>query len=340
MSPPKYSFIIPTYNRAGELRELLPTLVNLTDSPSFELLVVDDGSTDETEDVVQLYSNQINLKYLHQKNQGPGAARNYGMRNAEGTYFIFVDSDCLLPEDYLVKIDQFIQKFSPDAFGGPDTFNDSFSPIQKAINYSMTSFLGTGGTRGSRKSVGRFYPRSFNMGLHRNVYEKIGNFNSLRHGQDMDYSARIYEAGFEVSLIPDAFVYHKRRTSLRKFFKQIYNWGVARINLSNIHKGLLKPIHLAPALIVTSGIIITMLTLADWLPMWILYIMIITALAVALVAFSQSLSIYRNLKVAILSVVTLFVQVLAYGLGTLSGLIQTHLFNKSEGKGFVKDYYK
>ncbi len=337
----KYSLIIPTFNRSEEIKELILSL-NQLENPNkilFELIIVDDGSTDDTAQFIQ--SCQIDssfpIQYFHQKNKGPGAARNLGMDNARGEYFIFIDSDCIVPPQYLQKLDQFINQFNPDAFGGPDTYHPSFSPLLKAINYSMTSFIGTGGTRGSKKSIGKFYPRSFNMGFHKKVYEKIGGFNALRHGQDMDFSARIYQAGFNVALIPEAFVYHKRRTSLKKFYKQIFNWGIARINLSNLHQGFLKPVHLIPALMIVFGLILLVLT---FLFPVLLFLMIFPIILLSLIAFFQSFFEYRNLKVSFLSIITLFTQILAYGLGTLSGLYQRFIKRKKESKGFTKNYYQ
>jgi len=256
---------------------------------------------------------------------------------ANGEYFIFVDSDVMLPDDYLMKIEEALLQNEFDAFGGPDTYHPSFSPLLKAINYSMTSFIGTGGTRGSEKSVAKFYPRSFNMGIHKNVFDKIGGMNKLRHGQDMDFSARIYKAGFKVGLIPDAFVYHKRRTSLRRFFKQIFNWGVARINLSRLHKHMLKPVHLIPAFIIISMLAVIAVSLYAGF-YTLLSLIGLGGFFIAFFAFSQSLIMYKDIRVALLSIITLFIQVFAYGLGTLTGLLQM-ITGRKEAKGFTKNYY-
>ena len=229
----KYSIIIAVYNRLEEVKELLESAEKLEgDRRLFELLFVDDGSKDGFKEFIEQYrsASGLQIRAIYQQNQGPGAARNYGMSKAQGEYFIFVDSDCMFPPQWLAEIEKAQNEHYYDAFGGPDTCHLSFSPLLKAINYSMTSFIGTGGTRGNKKHVGRFYPRSFNMGISRKVYDTIGDMGGLRHGQDMDYSMRIYNAGFKVGLIADAYVYHKRRTSIPKFFRQIFNWGVARIN--------------------------------------------------------------------------------------------------------------
>ena len=336
----KYSIIVATYNRLDELKELTQSLQDL-DFPGdmFELVLADDGSEDGTREFIEAADFNFKVNYLRQENKGPGAARNLGMREAQGDYFLFVDSDCTLPSDYLYQVDRVLEENRYDAFGGPDTYREDFPPLLKAINYSMTSFIGTGGTRGSKQSVTKFYPRSFNMGIHRRVYEKIGGMGGLRHGQDMDFSARIYQAGFKVGLIPDAYVYHKRRTSIKRFFKQIFNWGVARINLGRKHPDLLKPIHFAPAIIVSGSFLILLLAPFFLLFQGLLYLIFVTAFILALYAFIEASGIYKNIKVGALSVVTLFIQIFAYGLGTLSGLFQW-ITGKNTAKGFTKNYYK
>ena len=336
----KYSIIVATYNRLDELKELLQSVSELAfEISDFEILISDDGSTDGTKEYLQKADYAFSLKYIRQNNQGPGEARNHGMRVSDADYFIFVDSDVMLPPDYLQKIDVGITEQNLDAFGGPDTYHPSFSPLLKAINYSMTSFLGTGGTRGSKNSVAKFYPRSFNMGIHRKIYESIGGMNKLRHGQDMDFSARIFEAGYKVGLISDAFVYHKRRTSIRKFFKQIHNWGVARINLSQLHQGMLKPVHLLPAVIIVGVVSLCFFALLSSIGFLLLKVSLIGAFIIALLTFIQSSLTYKSIYIGLLSIITLFIQVFAYGLGTINGLLQVAT-GKKEAKGFTKNYYK
>lgn len=340
----KYSIIIAVYNRLEEVKELLDSAEKMEgDRELFEFLFVDDGSKDGFREFIEQYrsGSGLQIRAVYQQNQGPGAARNHGMREARGNYFVFVDSDCMFPPCWLQEIEKAQNEHHYDAFGGPDTCHPSFSPLLKAINYSMTSFIGTGGTRGNKKHVGRFYPRSFNMGISREVHETIGDMGGLRHGQDMDYSMRIYNAGFKVGLIPDAYVYHKRRTSIPKFFRQIFNWGVARINLSRRHPHTLKLVHLLPAILI-SGLflleIITIFTGQAYPPVHFLWNIIdYGLLAVCLFAFLQSLWKYRNITVALLSIITLLIQVFAYGFGLLWGGWNA-LFGK-EVKGFSKNYY-
>lgn len=344
----KYSFIIASYNRLEEIRELLASAESIDfDKNDFEIVISDDGSKDGTGEFIQQYQSatRLQLVYIHQENKGPGEARNHGMRNARGQYFIFVDSDCMFPPDYLRKVDEALNRDPLDAFGGPDTCHPSFSPLLKAINYSMTSFIGTGGTRGSKKSVSKkFYPRSFNMGIKREVYEAVGGMGGLRHGQDMEYSSRIYNHGYKVGLIPDAYVFHKRRTSIKRFFKQVFNWGVTRINLGKLDKSMLKPVHLLPLLVVLGLLLVMVCTpfLVLYLPMIAVVLWALIGgglMLIVLIAFFQSLSQYRNIKVSGLSIVTLFIQIFAYGLGLMSGLWQSWR-GKSTATGFSKNYYK
>lgn len=336
----KYSIIIATYNRLDELEELFATIDLLEFDPmDYEIVIVDDGSTDGTDKYIKGLVTPYGINYIRQENQGPGAARNLGMAHANGEYFIFIDSDVLLPKNYLQAINDKLEVHSFDAFGGPDDSHPSFGRFLKAVNYSMTSFIGTGGTRGSQKSVTKFYPRSFNMGIHRRVYEEIGGMGGLRHGQDMDYSARIYEAGFDVGFIQEAVVFHKRRTSLWRFYKQIFNWGVARINLGKKYPDMLKVIHLLPALIILglSGLIL-LSPFFTWAKMLASFAGLV-ALCVAGFAFIQSFIRYQDIQVSLLSVVTLFTQVFAYGLGLISATLQI-LSGKKEARGITKNYYK
>jgi len=337
----RFSIIVAVYNRLQEVRELLSTAERLIfDRNEFEFIFSDDGSTDGFSDFIKAYKSKsnLNIRYITQTNKGPGAARNHAMMNASGDYFIFLDSDCLLTHDWLSKIDSSLTHSKTDAFGGPDTDHPSFSPLLKAINYSMTSFIGTAGTRGSKKSLGKFYPRSFNMGISRKVYDKIGGMSNIRHGQDMEYSGRIYRSGFRVELFEDAFVYHKRRTNLKRFFKQIFNWAIARIVLSKNDPSLLKPIHFLPSL----AVVFFLLSLSVYpcggictFPLQLSAAMVITA---AFIAFSESFKKYKNLKISFLSIVTLFTQVTAYATGLIWGIL-TNLI-KGEAKGFTKNYYK
>ncbi len=328
----KYTIIVPVYNRTNEVAELLQSAEQLNyNRDNFEILFVDDGSSDDLEKFIHSYSSEskLTIRYIYQGNTGPAEARNNGMANSSGDYFLFLDSDCLLPPQWLNKIDSALAEHQYDAFGGPDTFHESFSPVLKAINYSMTSFIGTGGIRGSEKSVEKFYPRSFNMGVSRKVYETIGGMRLRYYGEDTDFSARIYEAGFKVGLIPEAFVYHKRRTSLPKFFKQISKIGLSRIVLGKLHKNMLKPIHLLPAFLILGLIFLLILTLVLPTIFSLLWFVVLLGLAgICLLAFYQSYKMYGSVKVGLLSIVALNIQVFGYGYGLLKGIWQFMVLKK------------
>ncbi|MDE5857708.1 MAG: glycosyltransferase, partial [Muribaculaceae bacterium] len=222
----KFSIIVPVYNRIDEVADLLESLSRQTVN-NFELVLVEDGSTQPCEDVVKLYEAKFPIQYYYKENEGRSIARNYGMERAKGDYFIFFDSDCVVPEDYFEKLQKQYEEKPVDCFGGPDAAHDSFSTTQKAINYSMTSFLTTGGIRGGKISLEKFTPRTFNMGFARKVYEKVGGFREM-FSEDIDMSTRIRNAGFSISLYPDQYVYHKRRVDFKKFFRQVYVFGMSR----------------------------------------------------------------------------------------------------------------
>jgi GT2 family glycosyltransferase len=325
----KYSIIIATYNRLDELKELLASVEKISfDRNEFDIIFVDDGSTDGTDKYIQNYQSESNIQinYFFQQNKGPAEARNYGMREAQGAYFIFVDSDCLFPPDYLLKIDEFVKQNNPDAFGGPDTYHLNFPPLLKAINYAMTSFIGTGGTRGGKINIQKkYYPRTFNMGISRDVFHRIGGMPKLTYGQgeDMEFSGRIHSHGFTVMYIKDAFVYHKRRTSFKKFFRQIFNWAQARINLGKMNKELLKPIHFVPAALLFVLCIILILSFFPFFPsVQVFFFIFSMMLLIAVFAFVQSFAEYKSVTVALLSIATLYVQVFAYGIGMWSGILK------------------
>ncbi|MCF7911170.1 MAG: glycosyltransferase [Candidatus Cloacimonetes bacterium] len=336
------SIIVPVYNRAEEIAEFLSSFCNQDIKTGFEIIIVDDGSTDELNEVLAQYTGKLQIRYFHQQNQGPGAARNRGMAEAAGELMVFIDSDCTVPADYISKLQVALSEDSFDAFGGPDTQREDFPPFLKAVNYSMTSFIGTGGTRGSAKrSVAKYYPRSFNMGIRRRVYEKIGGMNALRHGQDMEFSNRIYKAGFRVIFLPELQVFHKRRTNLRRFFKQIFNWGVTRINLGTIDRAMLKPVHALPAVILIIFLGTVVGAVFFNILRSLLLLEAVLGVFVALFSFTQSAIRNHSLLVGCLSVLTLFTQVLAYGSGFITGLVKKLFLPKGEWvSGFRRKYYK
>ena len=306
----RFSIIIPVYNRPQEVDELLASLCRQTFT-DFEVVVVEDGSSEKCEDICKKYNNKLNIKYFYKPNSGPGPSRNYGAERSQGEYLIILDSDVIVPDNYLKVIENELETNPCDAFGGPDEAHPNFTPIQKAINYSMTSFFTTGGIRGGKKKMDKFYPRSFNMGIRKDVFEALGGFAPMRYGEDIDLSTRIFKGGYSCRLFPGAFVYHKRRVSFKAFFRQVKHSGNARIELKRKYPDTFKLVHLLPAAFVTGCLLLVALAVfTSWL--WILPIVFYAA-----IIFIDSLIKNKNAKVAFLSVIASFCQLFGYGIGFL-----------------------
>ena len=339
-----YSIIIPSFNRSDEIDLLLASLMNLNfKTDYFEVIIADDGSTDNTQSLIDNYRTKVNfeLHYYTQKNQGPGAARNLGMNKAKGDFFIFLDSDVSLPVYWLTNIDKAINEHQADAFGGPDTYRNDFPALLKAINYSMTSFITTGGLRGKKgKKLAKYYPRSFNMGLSRTLWKKIGGFGSLRHGQDIEFSNRILQSGAKVIYVSDAEVFHKRRTNLRRFYKQVFNWGVARINLYKIDKAMLEPLHLMPALVTLCIALVFILSLFVKTFTLIALSGLVLGLIVLIISMIDSIVIYKQIRPALYLPFVMPAQIIGYGLGFIYNFIRRVICSRGEQVGFKKKYYK
>lgn len=338
----KYSLIIPVYNRPDEVDELLASLEVQT-LKDFEVVVVEDGSTTPCLNVVNEHASRLALRYFQKENSGPGQSRNFGAERSQGEYLIVLDSDCVLPPGYLQAVDDELARKPCDAFGGPDRAHDSFTPVQKAINYSMTSFFTTGGIRGGKKKLDKFYPRSFNMGIKADLYQRLGGFSAMRFGEDIDFSIRIFKSGASCRLFPEAWVWHKRRTDMKKFFKQVHNSGIARINLWKRHPGSLKLVHLLPAvftagmaflavlfllgllLVVVSlyGMYCTLglqsctVVLGQWAAIGSIAMLcsLLPPVIYSFMIFADSLVQNRSLKVALLSIKASFIQLIGYGSG-------------------------
>lgn len=330
----KYSIIIPVYNRPDEVEELLASLETQTEH-DFEVIVVEDGSSVPCEEVCKRHAEKLDLHYYNKSNSGPGQSRNYGAERSQGDYLIILDSDVVLPEGYLKAVDNAIELFQPDAFGGPDSAHSSFTDTQKAISYSMTSFFTTGGIRGGKKKLDKFYPRSFNMGIRREVYAKLGGFSKMRFGEDIDFSLRIYEDGRKCILVPEAWVWHKRRTDFRKFYRQVFNSGIARINLEKRHKGSMKLVHLLPTVFTLGVLFLLILAVIfmSWIPL-------IPLIAYSLLLFIDSTVANRSVKVGLLSIVAAFVQLMGYGLGFIKAWYLRCLLGRDEFTAFDKTFYK
>ncbi len=331
----KYSIIVAVYNRPDELRELLETLTRQT-FRDFEVVIVEDGSTLTSKDVCDAFASQLRLSYYVKPNSGPGPSRNYGCRRATGDIFIFLDSDCTVPDDYLQAIDKAVVRDGLDAFGGPDREHASFTPTQKAISYSMTSLLTTGGIRGAKVRVGgAFHPRSFNMGITRDVFNDTEGFSGMRFGEDVEFSIRMMSRGYRVALIPDAWVYHKRRTDFKKFFKQVHNSGIARINITLRHPHTLKVTHFFPAAFTTYLVMSVVAALTQ--PIGSLALLLPALYTVALLV--ESSFKYRNPLLGLRCVVAAYVQLLGYGSGFIRGIIWRIILNKPEQGAFEKTFY-
>ena len=369
-----YSIIVPVFNRPDEVDELLQSLCRQT-VKDFEVIIVEDGSTKTCKDVCDKYADTIDIHYYYKENSGPGQSRNYGAERAQGDWLIVLDSDVVLPEGYLHAINNEqlvinnsdyqqqqlsvpqgnhnyslqITNYSLAAWGGPDCAHPSFTPVQKAISYAMTSFFTTGGIRGGKAKLDKFYPRSYNMGIRREVYRELGGFSKMRFGEDIDFSYRIVEAGYKTALLPEAWVWHKRRTDFRKFFRQVFNSGIARINLTKRHPGTLKLVHTLPS-VFTIGVIALILVsavgralmhyvdhdqfywmcFAPWIPI-ILYCGIILV---------DSSIRNKSIHVGIFSIPAAFTQLMGYGTGFIAAWWKRCVLGKDEFTAFEKNFYK
>lgn len=348
----EYSIIVPVYNRPDEVDELLDSLTHqaFTD---FEVIIVEDGSSTPCKTVCDKYVGRLDIKYFMKPNSGPGQSRNYGVECAAGRYVLILDSDVVVPEGYLQAVDDELRLKPCEAFGGPDRAADTFTPTQKAISYSMTSFFTTGGIRGGKKKLDKFYPRSFNMGVRRDVYEKLGGFSKMRFGEDIDFSIRIFKAGCRCRLFPGAWVYHKRRTDFRKFWRQVFNSGIARINLYKKYPESLKLVHLLP-MVFTVGVF---LLLAVFIAGPILGYTVLRAcdpplggvisLAALLPLLFYSLLIFvdsslqnHSLRIGLLSIRAAFTQLMGYGCGFIKAWWQRCVLGKGEFEAYKKNFYK
>jgi glycosyltransferase involved in cell wall biosynthesis len=320
-----FSIIIPLYNRPQEIKELLETLT-LQTYKQFEVLVIEDGSVHDAETIVNSFTDRLNVRYFKKPNEGQGFTRNYGFERAKGDYFIIFDSDCLIPANYLEIVNNSLAANYLDAYGGPDGAHESFTPTQKAISYSMTSPFTTGGIRGNKKAIGQFHPRSFNMGVSRQVWEKAGGFIITRLGEDIEYSIRIHSLGFKIGLIPDAIVYHKRRTNFLQFYKQLHFFGRARINIYKFFPEQLKLVHFFPAAFTLFILITIVFNILNWqLAALCNFVLALIILLIFFHAWWKN----KSAKIAFLSIIAAFTQLIAYGLGFMQDFWKRVIFNRS-----------
>ncbi len=329
-----FSFVVPVYNRPDEIQELLDTMVQLDFDKAFEIVIVEDGSELDSESVVQGFSKRLNIAYHKKGNTGPGDSRNYGMEKAKGNYFIILDSDCLLPSHYLKEVEKQLLRDFVHCFGGPDAAHESFSDIQKSIDFVMTSFLTTGGIRGNKRSIDRFQPRSFNMGISRKVFEKTGGFGNIHPGEDPDLTFRIWEQGYKTRLFDQAFVYHKRRIDWKKFHSQVKKFGMVRPILNKWHPRTSKLTYWFPTFFsVGFALSLVLFVLGAKWPILIFaaYIFLI---------FISALVLRKSAKVAFYAVLALFIQFFGYGYGFLKSTILVNFIGRKPESIFPKLFFK
>jgi glycosyltransferase involved in cell wall biosynthesis len=330
----QFSFIIPVYNRPDEIHELLQSFVGLETDTKYEIVIVEDGSTLPSKDVAETFKKKLNISYFFKENSGPGDSRNFGMQHAKGNYFIILDSDCILPENYLNEVEKSLEANYVDCFGGPDAAHDSFSNLQKAINFSMTSVITTGGIRGNKKSIDAFQPRSFNMGISKEAFLASKGFGLIHPGEDPDLSIRLWNLGYKTKLIPEAFVYHKRRISWNKFYKQVYKFGSVRPILNAWHPSTKKITYWFPT-VFSLGLIISIFLFLLHVKLFLFGYVIYFVLAFFAAIFST-----KNFVVSILSLLAIIVQFFGYGYGFLKSTIAIEIFKKDPEVYFPNLFFK
>ncbi|WP_179353996.1 glycosyltransferase [Winogradskyella vidalii] len=329
-----FSFIIPVFNRPNEIKELLESFLNLEGQHDFEIVIVEDGSTETSEAVIKQFNNQLDISYYFKQNSGPGDSRNYGMQNAKGNYFIILDSDVLLPPNYLIEVIKFLELDYYDCFGGPDAAHPSFTKLQRAINFAMTSFITTGGIRGGKQQVDDFQPRSFNMGLSKKAFLASGGFGEIHPGEDPDLSLRLHQLGFKTTLITSAFVYHKRRISWSKFYNQVYKFGMVRPILNQWHPKSSSIVYWFPT-VFSLGLIISMILAFSQvsLPLY-LYGLYFT------IAFVLALISNRSISVAFQALLAIMIQFFGYGYGFLKSTFVLGVLKKNPKESFPQLFFK
>ncbi|TAI49063.1 glycosyltransferase [Flagellimonas allohymeniacidonis] len=328
------SLIIPVYNRPDEIQELLESLIHQTFKGGYEVVIVEDGSSESSEAVIDQFQGQLQISYYQKPNTGPGDSRNYGMTRAKGNYFIVLDSDCILPPQYLEEVSKELAKEYVHCFGGPDAADPSFSSIQKAINYVMTSFLTTGGIRGSKKAVGKFQPRSFNMGISKEAFEKTKGFGQIHPGEDPDLTFRIWKAGYSSRLFPEAFVYHKRRIDWKKFYIQVNKFGMVRPILNKWHPGTARITYWFPTLFIFGLLFSIGLAFTGF------YVPLLFFGIYFSVLFLDALVKTKHLKIAFFSIFATFIQFVGYGSGFLKSTFLVNFSSKEPEILFPKLFFK
>ena len=328
-----YSFIIPVYNRPQEIKELLESFTRLEGDINFEIVIIEDGSTQHSQHIVEAFSAQLNIKYYYKDNSGPGDSRNFGMKKASADFYIILDSDVILPKHYLRSVALYLNQNKVDCFGGPDAAHHSFSDLQKAINFAMTSFLTTGGIRGNTNDFERFQPRSFNMGLSKKAFLATKGFGQIHPGEDPDLVLRLWKLGFKTTLIKAAYVYHKRRISWKKFYQQVYKFGVVRNILNHWHPQSKKFTYWFPTLF-TIGFLVSIL-----LSFFFTHLFLLLYLAYFLSIIILSLVSTKSISVALKSLYAVLIQFFGYGYGFLKSYLAVHILKQSPNIYFKNFFF-
>jgi glycosyltransferase involved in cell wall biosynthesis len=329
-----FSIIIPVFNRPNEIEELLQSLDKSNYTEDFEILIIEDGSTEKCEDVIEKYKSKLNIQYFFKTNSGPGDSRNFGMTKARGDYFLIFDSDCIIPEQYLNQVSEALKFDFVDCFGGPDTALKSFSMVQKAINFSMTSFLTTGGIRGGTEKMSKFQPRSFNLGISKVAFDRSGGFGNIHPGEDPDLAIRLWELGFKTKLIKSAFVYHKRRINFQKFFTQINKFGKTRLILNVWYPKYKKVTYLFPTYFILGlliSIILTMIGSFYFLWFYLFYFLLI---------FVSSSIKNKNIAIGFVSILTTLIQFYGYGIGFLNSYYRIKILKLTPQQAFPELFFR
>ncbi|MFA7445639.1 MAG: glycosyltransferase [Flavobacteriaceae bacterium] len=327
------SLIIPVYNRPDEVDELLESLTKQDYTDSYEVVIVEDGSTIDCKSVIEKYSG-LNISYFYKPNSGPGDSRNFGMRNAKGDYFIILDSDCILPSDYLSQVKKSLENDYVDCFGGVDDATQNFSEIQKAINFAMTSLITTGGIRGASETLAKFQPRSFNMGISQKAFEASGGFGNVHPGEDPDLAIRLWDLGFETRLFKNVKVFHKRRISWDKFKIQVHKFGKARVILNHWHPKYIKLTFFFPGLFLIGFLFSIFLILFDFFFFISLYVLYF------LICFVLSTLQSKSLKIGLLSVYAVMIQFYGYGTGFIKAFYKINILRQPPEKALPEMFFK
>jgi len=331
-----FSLIIPVFNRPDEVDELLESLSQQDFNENFEVVIVEDGSTLRCDDVVQKYAEKLHLTYYFKENSGPGSSRNYGMEKAKGDYFIIFDSDCIIPKSYLTEVAKALKENYVDCFGGPDAALDSFSDIQKAINFAMTSFLTTGGIRGGSEKIDKFQPRSFNMGLSRKAFDASNGFGNIHPGEDPDLSIRLWNLGFETKLFTKAFVYHKRRIDWEKFTVQVNKFGKARPILNSWYPKYNKLTFFFPSVFIIGLFLSVLLYILSQKFDYLLQMYFVYFLAILLISSIQN----KSIKIGFLSLKAVWNQFYGYGTGFIESFLKIIVLKQKPEKAFPELFFK